>query len=201
MAARLRTLGRQALTRIDAWYQRKFNLQSLGPVLLVGCEPYRGRPREFPDGTRLLADQRIGVLHFNNAQIAAQISSAGEGRQRAGVRFARLFRESLHDLALHAQSDPWLQDVTVYHGLTWFKAHGGKVGFVSEAFPVGLKRWWLSTYFHILTWGFSPVVKSHAAAHEPRWFWITRNDLIKHFGASAAHESSQSTVQSTVTAD
>ncbi len=179
MATRLRTLGRSLLTRIDRWYGHKFQLRPLGPVLLLGCEPYRGEPREFADGTRLLPQQRIGVLHFNNQQIAAL---SADTRQHAGVRFARLFRESLHALARHVQSDPELQDVSVYQGLTWFKAHGRKVGFVSEAIPMGVKHRWLATYFRILTWGFSPLAKLHGDRHEPRRFWITRNDLIKHFG-------------------
>jgi hypothetical protein len=183
MATQLRTLGRTLLTRIDHWYGHKYQLRPLGPVLLLGCEPYRGEPRKFADGTRLLPQQRIGVLHFNNQQIA---SLGVDTRHHAGVRFARLFRQSLHALAEHVQSDPALHDVSVYQGLTWFRAHGHKVGFVSEAIPTGVQHWLLTMYFRILTWGFSPVGKRHGDQHEPRRFWITRNDLIKHFGVDEA---------------
>ena len=184
MADWQRHLGKRLLRRIDAWYRCKYGLQVLGPVLLLRCEPYRGDPREFSDGTRILERQLVGSLHFNNFRIA---ELQGGNLQSLGVRFARLFRESLHKLAEHAQSDPALKDVAVYQGVTWFRPHGRQVGFVSETLPPGLKRWWLASYFRILTWGFTPAaVKRLAHRWEPRRFWITRRNLIKHFGASKA---------------
>jgi hypothetical protein len=179
LKAPVRSATTRILSRIDAWYRRKYRLQPIGPVLLIGCEPYRGSARQFSDGTRLVESQRIGVMHFNNARIAG----IGSGtRQRAGVRFARLFRQSLRDLALRAQSDANLKDVVVYHGVTWFKSHGGKVGFESEAITSGFKYWWLASYFRLLAWGFAPLSEKRQNEYEPRKFWITRGELIKHFG-------------------
>lgn len=180
MADLARTLARKVLMQVDRWYGRRFRLRSVGSVLLLGCRPYAGTARVFSDGTHLAPPQRIGVLHFHNLRIAAL---AAPSRQHAGVRFARLFRQSLQALAMQAQANPELQDVSVYQGLTWFRPHGRKVGFFSEALPKGLRSWWLRTYFRVLVWGFSPVTAASAQVRAPRRFWITRGDLIRHFGS------------------
>lgn len=179
MALRLRSIGRRLLRRIDGWYRRRFALRPLGPVLMVGCEPYHGDPRVFPDGTRLAARQLIGTLHFNNLRLAAL---RGHTRQRVGLRFARLFRRSLQRLAEQAQSDPVLKNVLVYHGITWFKPHGRAVGFVSETLPDGWRRRWLTAYLWMLAWGFTPLPQHAVTVAQPRRFWITREELIRHFG-------------------
>src|SRR5262245_35664022 len=100
--------ARTILGRVDAWYSRRHQLRSLGPVLLLGRAQYRGEEIRFEDGTVLRDNDPIGRLHFNNASIAA----LGEGSMhRVGFRFARLMRESLRRLADAAQSDPTLQDL------------------------------------------------------------------------------------------
>lgn len=178
----LRTLTANVLSRVDAWYRRKYRLLPVGSVLLVGVAPYRGATREFPDGTQLLSSDSIGELHFNNARVAL----LGEGtRQRIGVRFARLFRQSLRELAMQAQTAPQLRNIAVYHGVTWFKPHGHKVGFVSEPVTAGLKRSWQAAYLRLLAWGFAPMSAERKLEFEPRQFWITRSELIKHFGTEA----------------
>ena len=169
----------RAIASIDSWYRRRYDLRPLGPVLFLSRSVYRGGERQFSDGTRLLDRQVIGELHFNNACIA---ELGGGTRQRVGVRFARAFRESLAALAIHAQSSPEFLDVSVYHGITWFKAHGGKVGFLSDPIPDGLQSWWRRHYFRLLTLSFSPLATRTTIETSPRAFWITRNDLIKYFG-------------------
>lgn len=178
----LRSGAARVLSRIDAWYQRKYRLRPIGPILLVSRTQYRGGARRFPDETALNSSDTIGELHFNNACIAM----LGEGsRQTAGVRFARLFRQSLRELALHAQSACELRDVQVFHGITWFKPHGRKVGFVSEPVPPGLKSRWQAGYFRLLAWGFAPNSTKRQVDFAPRQFWITRGELLRHFGHEA----------------
>lgn len=176
---------------LESLYRRRRGLRPLGPLLLIGRERYQGEPRCFADGTSLSANQSIGVLHFNNLRIAA-LSCVS--RQHVGVRFARLFRESLKALAEHAHSDPALRDVTVFHGVTWLDRHGDKVGFVSEPVNSLWQRWWLASYFRLLARQFSPLQThrpsqrpGHRQSHRlgacvPRRFWLTRAALIKHFG-------------------
>jgi hypothetical protein len=151
--------------------------------LLVNTTQYRGGARQFPDATTLNPSDPIGELHFNNACIAM----LGDGsRQTAGVRFARLFRQSLRELALQAQSARELRDVQVFHGITWFKPHGRKVGFVSEPAQPGLQRRWQAIYFRLLAWGFAPNTKRRKIDFAPRQFWITRGELLRHFGPEAS---------------
>jgi hypothetical protein len=179
----LRLVAVRVLSRIDAWYRRKYRLRPIGPVLLVSRTQYRGGKREFPDKTTLNRMDAIAELHFNNACIA----TLGEGsRQTAGVRFARLFRQSLRELALQAQSAIELRDVQVFHGITWFKPHGRKVGFVSEPTPPGVQRRCHAPYFRLLAWGFAPNSTRRKIDFAPRQFWITRGELLKHFGQEAS---------------
>lgn len=165
--------------QLEKRYRRVRRLRPLGPVLLLGCESYRGEPRSFADGTQLLSEQSMGVLHFNNLRIAAIEKGS---RHRVGVRFARLFRRSLQVLAARALSDPALRDVMVFQGMTWLRVHGHKVGFISEPVTGRWQRWWLSVWFTVLSRRFSPVRDAAPLSSGPRRFWLTRSALLKHFG-------------------
>jgi hypothetical protein len=134
----------------------------------------------FADGTRLVPGDDYGALHFDNSRIAA----LGEGsRVRTGVRFARLLRDSLRDLAAATRNDPALRDLPVFHGITWIREHGERVGFVSEPLPIGPRRRLLGAHFRMLRWVFAPSLRtSLPGAPEPRLFWLTRTDLLTNFG-------------------
>ena len=99
------------------------------------------------------------------------------------MRFARLLRESLRHLADATRDDPTLRDVPVFHGVTWIREHGERVGFVSEPLPTGPRRRLLGAHFRILRWVFAPSLRtSVTGAPEPRLFWLTRSDLLENFG-------------------
>lgn len=170
-----RALLRRVLERVDGWYSRKHQLRPLGPVLLIGYARYRGPELQFDDGTRLRDNDPIGRLHFNNASIAA----VGEGSiHRVGLRFARLMRQSLRDLAEFAQSDPLFRDVRVYQGVTWIPAHGEVVGFVSTPMPRTWRSRLLRPHFKLLMWAFAPAAAIRARAAEPRLYWLTQTALL-----------------------
>lgn len=174
----LHRLGKFVLGLIDAWYSRHHRLRALGPVLLIGRTRYRGPELRFEDGTLLRDNDPIGRLHFNNASIAA----LGEGSlQRVGFRFAKLMRQSLRTLAEAAQSDPALQDVSVFQGLTWLPAHGEVVGFVSTPLPKSLRARLLAGHFRLLMRVFAPAerIRSRGSA-EPRLYWLTRTALVRN---------------------
>jgi len=174
----VRTLARSILARVDAWYQRKHQLRALGPVLRVGYVRYSGPTVTFDDGTRLEPNQLIGQLHFNNSSIAA----IGEGSlHRTGFRFAKLMRESLHTLADAAQHDPELQQIQVFHGVTWIPDHGNVVGFVSTPRPRTWRTRLLASYFRVLMWTFAPASRTRATARtEPRDYWLTQRTLAQN---------------------
>jgi len=176
----LRWVSHKIFTRIDAWYFRRHRLRPLGPVLYLGRTRYRGPELRFEDGTLLRDNDPVGRLHFNNASIA----SLGEGSmQRVGFRFAKLMRQSLRHLADAARSDPQLQDVRVFQGLTWLPAHGEVVGFVSTPLPRTWRSRLLAGHFRLLMWVFAPAARIRARAQtEPRLYWLTREALMRNLG-------------------
>ena len=179
----LRLLARKGLAVIDAWYYKRHQLHTLGPVLFLGRSRYRGPDLVFEDGTALRDNEPIGRLHFNNASIAA----LGEGSlHRTGLRFARLMRLSLYKLAECAQSDPHFSDIRVFSGVTWIPEHGKVVGFVSKPVPRSLRRLLLAAHFRLLLWAFAPAAETRATSlAEPRVYWLTRAALAANLGKLA----------------
>jgi hypothetical protein len=138
----------------------------------------------FGDGTALAPGDLYGALHFDNSRIA----SLGEvSLNRSGVRFARLLRDSLAALAAASREDAAFADLPAFHGITWIREHGAQVGFVSQAVPPGLRRRLLAAHFRLLRWAFAPSLRAaRRQTPEPRVFWLTRGDLQRSFGRTAA---------------
>jgi len=175
-----RAVARAALARVDAFYRRRHGLRPVGPMLFVGRARYPGPGMSFADGTQLAPGDVYGTLHFDNSRIA----SLGEvSRNRSGVRFARLLRDSLAQLADASREDPALRDLPAFHGVTWIREHGAQVGFVSVDVPAGIRRRLLALHFGLLRWVFAPSLPaSRAESPDPRMFWLTRSGLHANFG-------------------
>ena len=182
----LHRFARSVLGIVDAWYYRRYRLQTLGPVLYLGYARYRGPELKFEDGTLLRENDPIGRLHFNNASIAA----LGEGSlQRVGFRFAKLMRESMRALAEAAQSDPTLRDVSVFQGTTWLPAHGEVVGFVSTPMPKTWRTRLLAGHFRLLMSVFAPAARIRERGDaEPRLYWLTRTALVRNLNKLKMNE-------------
>jgi len=175
-----RRLIRRALERVDTSYREHFELRPVGPLLYLGLERHEGAACPLYDGTRLETGGWIGRLHFNNAQAANLQASS---RLQAGVRFARLLRDSLDELADRARHDARMREVAVYEGITWLREHGAAVGFEAQPLPSGFRRWLLGAHFRLLIWTFAPAARAAAMADvAPSRFRITRQALIRHFG-------------------
>ncbi len=175
-----RRLIRRALERVDSYYRERFELLPIGPLLYLGLERHEGAACPLYDGTRLETGGWIGRLHFNNAQAANLQASS---RLQAGVRFARLLRDSLNELADRARHDARMREVAVYEGITWLREHGAAVGFEAQPLPSGFRRWLLGAHFRLLIWTFAPAARAAAMADVvPSRFRITRQALIHNFG-------------------
>lgn len=172
-----REMLRRVLERVDERYRRARELHPVGPLLFVGLERHAGEACALGDGTRLEPGAWLGRLHFNNARAAALQASS---RPQAGVRFARLLRDSLHELAQRTQAEARLRDVTVYEGVTWLPGHGSSVGFESQPLPDDWRSRLLTAHFRLLIWAFAPVV--HDQQIRPHRYRITRQSLIERFG-------------------
>jgi hypothetical protein len=179
----LRRLLRRAFERIDERYRRSRRLRPVGPLLFVGLDVHDGDNLALDDGTRLERGAWLGRLHFNNARAA---SLGARNRREAGVRFARLLRVSLQELAAHAQDDGPLAAVRVFEGVTWLRVHGRSVGFEAHPLPDGWRSRLLAAHFRLLIQAFSPVTAAAEAVEvRPHRFRITRDSLIRRFGLQA----------------
>src|SRR5438094_9476959 len=81
----------------------------VGPALSIEVRRSR-RARRLPDGTRVAGGDRIGVLHVNNARIAA-VHVNGQPPLAIGLEFRRWLVTSLHELARLAADGGPLADV------------------------------------------------------------------------------------------
>lgn len=178
-------LLRAALERIDARYRERMQLSPVGPLLYLGLAQHAGEPCALSDGTRIEPGAWVGRLHFNNARAAAV---EADTRPQAGIRFARLLRDSLAELAQRARDDVRLRHVQLFEGITWLRAHGRGVGFDAQPLPHGPRRWLMSAHFRLLIWAFAPVA-TRAAMEDvrPHRFRISRQALQASFGVR--HES------------
>jgi hypothetical protein len=175
-----RQVLRRTLERVDAAYRERCRLLAVGPLLYVGLERHEGEPCELGDGTPLAPGDWVGRLHFNNAR-AAEVEAAS--RPQAGIRFARLLRDSFAELAERARGEAPLRDVAVFEGVTWFRAHGMTVGFDAQPLPRGPRRWLLAMHFRLLIWAYAPVARGAAVLEVvPHRFRISRRALIESFG-------------------
>jgi hypothetical protein len=175
-----REMLRHVLQRLDERYRARGELLPVGPMLFVGRARHCGPSSRLSDGTTLEHGAWIGRLHFNNARAAALQATS---RVQAGVRFARLLRVSLAELAARAANDARLADVAAFEGTTWLRAHGAAVGFDARPLPPGPRRWWLAAHFRLLLWAFAPVASSAAIRDvKPHLYRISRRSLIDSFG-------------------
>ena len=180
----VRRIARSCLRRVDALYRLRHGLRPVGPVLLIGRDRHDGPARRFPDGTEIGPGAPIGTLHFDNARIAALDA---ETPNAIGLSFTRLLLESLANLAELAGADGPYGDIAVFRGIGWTR-QGERLGFVSEPFPQGRRKRFLTVHIGLLVWAFAPARGTAIAARpEPRLIWLTREALLQHFGNRRKH--------------
>jgi len=175
----LRIAVRGLLEAVDTAYRRALRLTPVGPVLFVGVAHRAERQLGGTSGAARDGPPTVAQLHFNNARAAAVQAN---GRLQNGVRFARLLRDSLAELAVRARDDDAFRQIGAYEGVTWFGSHGVAVGFESEPLAQGWRTRWLTMHFRLLVWAFSPTADARSIDEvAPRRFWITREALIASF--------------------
>ena len=181
----LRHFVRNLLRGVDCVYRRWHRLQSVGPLLLVGCERYSGPARRFADGTELRDGDYLGRLHLDNARIAAIGAGTPQG---IGLGFTRLMIESLRALAGLTRRDERFSEVRVYQGVGWLR-HGEWLGFINEPFADSGRKRYLALHIGLLVWAFAPPGGTAIAAEpEPTITWLTREALLGRFGNERKNE-------------
>ncbi len=180
---------------IESIYQKIRGLQPVGPLLYVHMTRYKGPRRELADGTLLCPGEPVGELHFNNRGL----EQAQERGGHHGFVFARLMLHALASLAQAVRQDPSLKAVTGFHGITWIRPHGRRVGFEAEPLPPGWRTWLLGWYFRLILYAFNPSSLRQAdrqgSRHDSRRqdnrsgrrrldvyeFWLSRVQLLEKF--------------------
>jgi hypothetical protein len=178
--AGFRELVQRALRRVDELYGRRHRLQAVGPILYVGRDNYRGPTIQFVDDTLLEVGAEVGTLHFNNNRFTQFDAESTTG---AALTFARLMIQSLRALADKARTDPNFSDLEVFHAVSWLPGYGERIGFVTAPYPDGVKKRLMTAYFRLLIWAFAPVEQSRSARPNPHFYWLTRKELVRRYGA------------------
>lgn len=180
----IRHIAQRCLGRVDKFYHHWHDLQPVGEVLYVGRTRYRGPAMTFVDGTQLTPGDLIGTLHFNNARFSRL---EADSSMRAALRFTRLMLESMRILAEQGRRDSASSELSVYHAVSWLKPHGAQIGFFTQPVPAGPRKYLISLYFRLLVWAFAPAQETRAKANpEPTIYWLTREQLLLHFGKVSA---------------
>src|SRR5690606_25111803 len=101
-------------------------------------------------------------------------------------------------LSQRIQTDPMLRDVKALYGVSWLPPHGEKVGFEIERIPDSLLNNVRKFYFRVLLKTFFPVLAARENNRlQPHAYWLTRQNLIRHFSRdNSSDESASSKVQS-----
>jgi hypothetical protein len=167
---------------LEALYQRAYKLQPVGPLLYVQEKPYRGPVRRLEGGGSLQPGDPIGIIHFNNT--ALQRAQRERGGPHGGFVFARLLVSALQSLAERVETDPALQRLPAFHGVTWIPPHGRRVGFEAQPLPDTWRNRLLALYFRMLLFAFNPQAARRERgrplqAHE---WWLSREQLQDKFG-------------------
>lgn len=175
MSSALHAVLARLFLAYDATYRVIFRLQPIDELLFINRAVYKGPEREFADGTRLRAGDPIGIIHFNNRFMSEVQARSGK---RAAFTFGAALVRSMLKVGQQLSSSPVLKDLKAISGITWFKAHGSRIGFESEALPPGRRKRFLRAHFRLLLRLLFPhLAKRENHRLEPHQFWITRNQL------------------------
>jgi len=153
----------------------------VGPALRVEIRRCR-RPRTLPDGTRLDSGDRFGILHLNNARIAA-IHVDGRSPLSVGFEFRRQLILSLRALAALAADGQPLSDVRAFAATTIFHAGLPRLGITWELRRPAWPRL-VAAYQRALLASVHPAGSlrlSRATYREARRLWLSRQALLAHY--------------------
>jgi hypothetical protein len=165
----------------DAWWRRKHGVEKFDDLLSFSFEKFSGERRVMNDGTWVEPGDHLAILHFNR-ECFINSSANPQHYIRNALRFRKLLLSSFRQLARDINENEKFVMVKVFHGVSWLPPHGEKLGFLIERLPDSTLNIVRKFYFKTLLKVFFP----HVAALEknriqPHAYWLTRQNLIKHF--------------------
>jgi hypothetical protein len=171
----------------DNIWRRWHRVRRIDSLLSLSLEPWKADDKCLPNGVVIRRGDLLGILHFNHGAFINRGERDGTGIRRALDFRSKLFA-SLRQLAARVQSEPEFSAIVAFHGITWFRAHGEKVGFVIEPLPDHWRTRLRALHFRLLLRAFFPALARREGKRlHPHGFWMTRQELITNFGKSSRH--------------
>jgi hypothetical protein len=179
---------RWAVTVYDRTYRFLHRLDSaeaeVGPAVRIEVRRSH-RILRLGDGTSIRRGDRIGVLHLNNALMAA-LHSDGRPPIAVGLEFRRQLLSSLHELARLAGPGGRLTDVKAFSATTIFFHQGlTRLGFTAENRAPACPRL-VAAYQRALLVSLHPAggVRLRRSSHRRALrLWISRENLLARYGS------------------
>lgn len=164
----------------DAFWRRRHRVEKIDQLISLSFENFNGERTKMNDGSWIEPGDYLAILHFNR-ECFTEVGTNVREYTRGALRFRKLLMASLRQLAQRVNQDIRFAQVKAFHGVSWLPAHGEKVGFMVERLPNSLLNRLRKLYFRILLKTFFPGLASRSKPIQPHAFWLTRNNLLKHF--------------------
>lgn len=162
----------------DAWWRRRHRVEKFDELISFSFENFSGERRPLNDGTWIEPGDPLAILHFNRECF----SSSSRDYMRNALRFRKLILTSLSRLADDIHRHEKLMNVKAFHGVSWLPPHGEKFGFLIEQLPDSTLNRFRKFYFRLLLKAFFPQVAEREGKRvQPHAYWLTRDNLLKHF--------------------
>lgn len=163
---------------------------SVGSVLRIEVERYRGERVILPDGTEVCPGDRIIELHFNNERLR-EVHSGPHGSAAAGIRLRREFKESLAELVCLIAGRPLFEKTVALRGETILKEIVMQLGFDMRSVPASVAARLKVFYARMLIAEYHPEGLGRLAGLEGREMvviWMSVAELNRRYGAAVGHQ-------------
>jgi len=187
--------------RFMCWYDQRWRewhkVEKIDELISLSLGEHKGERRLMSDGTWIEPGDCLAILHFNR-ECFIPPGNTPRDYVRSALHFRKLILASFGQLSQRIQTDPMLRDVKALYGVSWLPPHGEKVGFEIERIPDSLLNNVRKFYFRVLLKTFFPVLAARENNRlQPHAYWLTRQNLIRHFSRdNSSDESASSKVQS-----
>lgn len=182
------TLFHRFMHWYDARWRRKHGVEKFDDLLSFSFERFSGERRVMNDGTWVEPGDYVAILHFNR-ECFINSSANPQHYIRNALRFRKLLLTSFRQLAKDINEHERLMKVKVFHGISWLPPHGEKLGFLIERLPDSALTFVRKLYFKVLLKTFFPHVSALDNNRiQPHAYWLTRQNLLKHFSTESAND-------------
>ncbi len=151
-----------------------------GGFFRIAIRIYHGKKLICTDGTILNTGDKYGELHLNN-KFFIGLSRQDSSPAFLGVSSLREVKKALSSLKEHAASEPFLQDVDVFMGITLLNRGVSRLGFEVREIKSGLIKTVASFYEKVLLAILHPAGLKRAMSKKlvSKQIFITRKTLEK----------------------